>query len=518
MRRARRGSSSLILRSINRRGMIAMRPALTIGFISVTLAGRAFGADPAWQITPSIGLQQLYNSSTIGAGATPQVSLVTQVTPGLGVTADTANTQATINYNPIYNHYILGTDADRVDQNLNGSGTITPFAGNLTAPFQVYAAEEGSTGNRGFAPTTLLVPQNERVLYFTGNIAPHYHGQIRDLAIVDAFYIVNSTNTSQEGLSLPGQASLSTNSLSQNVKLNFAGGSRFGSLVPTLSFAHSISIGSGQNNSSTNDNDTLQFEYHLTSEYSLTGYVGYQKVHYDATTTSLAYNNEGPTWNVGFRATPNVSSSLSVGYGFQQGAYTPDLEMTYSLGRRTVMTASYIVTIQNQLQSALQNVQFLTHDQFGNPVDSRTGLPFAGVNQTFASQNVLFRDKPFLLSINHELIRSGVGLTLTYEQREALAGAPASDSSWGISMNYFRELTPNLQGSVDFGFTDHTTSGAVATGAENARVINADASVTYTINEQTKATLRENFFKRISNIQSSSSTTNQTVVGLTRGF
>ncbi len=518
MRRARRGSSSLILRSINRHGMTVVRPALTLGFIGATMAGKAFAADPAWQITPTIGVQELYTSNSQGSGTNPQADLVTQISPGLSLVADTPHTNATINYAPTFNHYSLGTTQDNIDQNLNGSGKIVPFGDNLTIDFVVYATEEGSTGNRGFAPTSLLVPQNDKVLYYIGNLAPHYHNQIRDIAVLDVYYKLNSANTSQEGVTVPGQTSLSNSTLQQDARMTLAGGSRFGSLIPTLSIDHIVSTGSGPNNSSTNDNDTLQFEYHLNHEYSLTGYAGYQNIQYPATSTTSAYSNAGPTWNLGFRATPNPSSTLSLGYGLQQGIYTPDLEMNYALGQRTTLVATYIVTIQNQLQSALQNVQFLTHDAFGNPIDSRTGLPFSGVNQTFASQNVLFRDKPLLLSINHELSRSGVGLTLTYEQRDTVTGIPESDTAWGASVSYSRVFSPNFQGSFDFGFTDHNTAGTETTGGGRTKILNADALLTYNINEKTIATMRENFFKTISSIQSSSTTTNEFVLGLTRGF
>jgi hypothetical protein len=192
--------------------------------------------------------------------------------------------------------------------------------------------------------------------------------------------------------------------------------------------------------------------------------------------------------------------------------------MTYIPDALTVVKASYIVTIQNQLQAVAQTLQYLTYDALGNPIDSRTGLPFNLVNQTFGSQTVLFRDKPALLTVSHQFVRSGVSFTLSYEVRESVSGIPSRDSALGGSISYFRAMTPLLSGSITIGYTDHTSTGVASTPAQRTSVENATVSLSYTIGEKTSATLSETFNKATSSLPTSDSLTNQVLVGIRRDF
>ena len=238
-------------------------------------------------------------------------------------------------------------------------------------------------------------------------MTPHLQEHLGDVATLDLIYRAEfEQHQRSRKNALPGLGISSTNSLGQSVELVIGSAESFGSLGLKLDLKHTSDTGSGMNTASTTDADSLGGTYHINRIYALNASLGYQATDYPASGTRLAYHNSGLTWSLGATFTPNDQSNVTLGYGYQQGAYNPNATVSYSLGPLTKVTASYIVTIQNQLSSTLQNQKFLAFDQFGNPIDSRTGLPFNAVNQTFGSQNILFRDKPAILAISHQFVRS----------------------------------------------------------------------------------------------------------------
>lgn len=485
-----------------------------MGLTGLAFAGTAL-AEPGLSISPSIGLQQTYTDNTAGLQKS-QPDLVTEISPGLSIVGETARAKVNFNYQPTFNHFDLGNSADRIDQNLNGDGTLTP-ADQLTIDFRAFANEAGASGNSS-NQAGVLVPSDNRVLYFIGTASPHYQGRYRDIATVDVYYSVNSTNTSVDGKPILGQQGISsTNSLGQNAELAIGSSESFGRLGLKLDFTHSANSGSGSNTESTTDVDILGVNYHLNRVYALSGSVGYQAINYPASGLTLPYHSEGLTWTVGASITPNELSSIAIGYGKQQGSYNPSVQAGYALGPRTNLTASYVVTVQNQLTATLQNLRYLKYDLFGNAIDSRTGLPFSAVNQTFGSQNVLFRDKPAMMSISHQMERSNLTLTAQYEVRSSLSGPMTSNEVWGATINYSRELTPLLQGNVSVGYTENTSSG-LGSLTDQAENISVSAALFYKLSDSATISVIENYFSSSSRLPINSSKTQQLTVGLRKSF
>ena len=488
--------------------------AVTFGGVLQCYCGDA-RAD-RWQVIPSVTFQELYTSNTQGT-ADETADVVTQVAPGISINEDGPRSNLVFSYTPTYNHYNFGTSPDRVDQSLNGTGKITPSENHLTIDYNAYANEFGGSANTNNQAGTLLVSSSDRVLYYAGTVVPHFTERFGDVATVDAYYRLKSSNTSDQSTH-PTGFSLSNDYLQNEGEVIIGSGDSFGRVSAQLDFDHSVSTGTGEVNGSTNDKDFLGVEYHFNYAYSLTGQIGYERIFYSATSTTAPFISEGMMWTVGFRIAPNPDSSLSVKYGLQEGIYVPTIQASYAVGPRTTVSLNYTVQVQNQLESALQNLQFLTYDQFGNPVDKRTGLPFNLINQTFGSQNVLFRDKPAQLTIVHQLERSAITLTLLYENRSSVTGPSSSDEALGASVGYGRQLTPLINGNMNFAYTDHSSTGLVISGGNHAQLINANASLVCTLSDTASVFVNGTFFKQISNDPALSSTTAQVIVGVRKAL
>jgi uncharacterized protein (PEP-CTERM system associated) len=502
------------------------RLALVLGLAGLSVSGLAFaqaqqpqtpdvlGGPTGIQFGPSIGINQLFTDNAVGTQP-GQPQLVTQISPGISIRGETPHLRIDFNYAPSFTHFDNGGSPDRVDQNFNTSGVATPID-NLTINFQGFATPANAAGNAS-NQQGILVPSNNRILYYVGNIAPHYQQQFGDFATLDITYGVNSANTSVEGTQVPGLGIGSTSSLGQNEVVSIGSAEAFGRLRLSADFSHTSSTGSGMNTESTTGVETVSLFYHINRTYTVSGSIGYQSIDYPANGLTPAYKSNGVTWTLGMTITPNALSTIALGYGKQQGAYNPSVQAGYALGPRTNISASYLVSVQNQLTASLQNLKYLTYDQFGNPIDSRTGLPFSGVNQSFGSQNVLFRDKPALVAISHQFTRSGVTLTGQYEVRNSLTGVSQQSQTLGATIGYSRQFTPLVQGAVNVGYTVDSSKTA-GTPESRSRSVSLSGTVFYNLSDTTTINVVEDFFRNISNDSAQNSLTQQFTVSLRKSF
>jgi uncharacterized protein (PEP-CTERM system associated) len=505
-----------------------LSPALIVGLTGLSVSGGAFGQDlppdtfqdtanpTALQLTPSIGVSELYSDNQIGTGGS-QPQFVTQITPGISVTGETARTRINLNYQPTFNHFDNGGSKDRVDQNMNTEGEITPITDALTVKFEGFANEANAGGNAS-NQQGILVPINNRILYYVGSVTPRYQQNFSDVATFEASYGINSTNTSVSGTKLAGLGINSTDSLGQNALVSIGSAESFGRFGARADFLHNTNSGSGMNTQSSSDVDTVTVSYHFNRNFFISGTIGYQSVNYpNQGLANPGYQNSGVTFTVGITITPNDLSTIALGYGRQQGAYSPTVQIGYALGPRTNISASYVVSVENQLTATLQNLKYLTYDQFGNPIDSRTGLPFSAVNQTFGSQNILFRDKPALMSISHQFTRSAITLTGQYEVRNSLSGIRTQNEVLSANVNYSRQFSPLVQGNVSLGYTQSQTRTA-GSPDNRARSLSLSGQVLYNLSDTTTVNVVENFFRTINNDSQSNSLTQQLTIGLRKSF
>lgn len=491
------------------------RGILVLALACLMVAGRA-AADNGIVFTPSIGSDLLYSNNIQGSGIGAKPDVVFQLSPGVSFIEQSATSDINFQYAPTFNHFIMGNSTDRVDHSMISTGQVTPFTDYLRIDFSSYVTETGGSANSNNFQNSILVPGDDRVLLYLGTVVPHFTAHFGDIATLDAYYRLKSANTSDQSNNSNGPHPLSGNSLNQDGNIIISSGSAFGRIGAQLNLDHSVGTGSGQNNQMSTDADFIGLDYYFDHVFSVNGSIGYQRVHYDTSSNTAPFTSEGMTWSVGATATPNVDSSLSVSYGLRQGIYVPTIKIKYALGPLTTVSASYIVTIQNQLQATIDNLQFLAYDSRGNPIDSRTGLPFVAASSIFGTRNVLFRDKPATVAVAHQFVRSGLTISATYEKRQSITGVFAEDTAIGGLIEYSRDISPQLNCIIDVGYTDHRSKGLFPSGNEHARLISADFSLRYRLSETARIFIREDFLKKLSNISDFRFRTNQLIIGVNK--
>ena len=324
-----------------------------------------------------------------------------------------------------------------------------------------------------------------------------------------------------------------SNLLQQDAQAIVGSGDSFGRLITHLNLDHTDGSGSGINTSYQNDTDTVQGEYHIDFEYSVNGSIGYQRIHYDRSATSLGYNNEGLTWDLGFKAAPSETTNLAVSYGKQEGSYNANVQLNYDLAERTVITAFYTVAVQNQLQTAFNNLPaFSLTTQFGQTRSSKPNRAFPVTLPTRpfgAAERTQFRDKKRRLTSRSrgssralplrspDTTKRRATARRRHRERRVFLGFPRRPIR--------RSCRPALQMGASISPATTTivslTSSLLNTFASlpsDTRFISADATLNFQINETITANVVYSLFRRLSNVAGEAELTNEILIGIRKSF
>ncbi len=470
---------------------------------------------------PSLSFQEVVTDNVYQTDTDRRSDAISQLIPALNITGDSPRGQLSLSYAPIISAYLAEPGQDRVDQNLVGNGSVNVLDNHLSLDFNVFANQGSGSGSFGTAGASGLVPLDDRTLNYGGTIAPHLRERFGDVATLDAYYRVSTSNTSGSDNLQPQLDDLSNNLLQQEAEVIVGSGNSFNELSSELELDHVTGSGSGPNNKFENDLDIAKFEYHLTHTYALTGFAGYQRIHYDASPGYAGYDNAGPTWSGGVKVTPNDFTTFELSYGRQSGGYNVEAHIKYDLTPRTHIAADYTVSVENQLQANLGNFQSPVGipGPIGAP-PAPIGVPAFGDSgsQLFGDQNALFRDKIASVSFVRQFTRSAVTVTAGNERRLPLSGPTETDNAWYGGVHYSRELTPSLNGDVGFDYSTHTYDGSALSQEQRDRLLDVSVSATYSINPTLSATASYSLFRRNSNLSGFSTTANELMIGIRKEF
>jgi uncharacterized protein (PEP-CTERM system associated) len=483
------------------------------------LSATASAAD--WRFTPSLSFQEVVTDNVDQSDTDKRGDALSQLIPALNVTADSPRGQLSLLYAPIFSAYVAEPGQDRVDQNLVGNGSVDFFDNHFNVDFNVFANQGSGSGSFGEVGASGLVPLSDRTLNYGGTIAPHLRERFGDVATLDAFYRVSSSNTSGSDSLQPQLDNLANNLLQQDAEVILGSGNSFNDLSAQLDLDHVDGSGSGPNNRFQNDLDVTKFEYHLTHAYALTGFVGYQRIHYDASPGYAGYDDAGPTWSAGVKATPNDFTTFELSYGRQSGSYNVEAHVRYDLTPRTHIAADYAVSVENQLQANLGSFQAPVGigSPIGAPPTPIGGSALGGnVSQLFGDQNGLFRDKIASVSFVRQFTRSTVTVTAGNDHRVPLSGPTENDDAWYGGAHYSREMTPSLTGDVGIDYSTHTYGGSALSQQQRDRLLNVSVTATYSINPTLSATASYSLFRRDSNLNGFSTTANELMIGIRKEF
>ncbi len=496
------------------------RLAGALGKPSVTAPGA-----PAFQVTPSIGVQQGWTSNVFNYPGLPvESAFFTGINPAVTVTADTQRLQLNATYDPNLILYEPSHGQNVVAQNLNAQAHSTVVQDMFYVDLSAFAAQTSLAGGYG-PPGTALPNQVGSTQDYSVSLSPYLMHQFGSVGTAQVGVMVNesamivpagSTQPFAPGLAAAALPSAQATTLGEFI--NLISGEDFGRLLSIVNASGEQSRGTGVLGNGYQYSVSYQGQYAVTHSFSLLGTIGWQSLHYSGfppvTITGLL-------WNVGAQFTPSPDASLTVRYGRTDGINGAFVSGNYAPTARTLLTINYSVTVttdQQQLQAALP---LATTDAAGNLVNAQTGSPLLQNNNFLGFNPGVYQLQSGSLTASLLLDRDTFQIAGNQLRETPLNSATAGalltgeNATFG-SLTWQHDLSPAVKTSLmaQYGVSQFALANLNVSGT----VFVASAMVSYALSPTLTTTLQyshamDNFHGQVPGF-----TTDMVIAGLQKSF
>lgn len=351
-------------------------------------------------MVPRISLYEGFSDNILQQPSDRRWDLLTFISPGVSVSADTPRLNFSLNYAPTYVRYLRTPQQDYFGQDLlaTGSATLVPdeLFVNVSAFATVAAVNGGfsgigfgtpTLGNPGFSTGAQSLSSNNRAQVISSSITPYLVHRFGDfgtgrlgLQLTQSY----SSLTAGPTLTTTGPA---IHDETGEIIGEFQSGSDWGRILDIANINAAATTGSGVLNGSRQYVVMNQLGYFLTRNLLLFTQFGAESLNYN--TTPRVEINDG-IWGLGATVTPNADSQLTLTYGHRDGFDSFQAIGKYALTARTTLTVSYLTGLGTDLQQIEQQLQLTTVNSLGNPVNEITGAPVSIINNLTGITNMLY--------------------------------------------------------------------------------------------------------------------------------
>ncbi|MES2103852.1 MAG: TIGR03016 family PEP-CTERM system-associated outer membrane protein [Pseudomonadota bacterium] len=307
------GRSGTTIRGRHKVRALSFWVATTLPPLAMSLAASSQAAE--WKISPTVNLTETYTDNVrLLPDSQKQSSFITQLSPGLDVTAVGAQARMRINYQ-MQNLYYTG-DANGVKTNhlLNADGN-TELVKDLF--FLDGKANVSQQDQSPFAATSTnnLNLSNNRVEVRTYSASPYLRHTFDRTASAEMRYTRDSVATSSTNGS-----TVQPNSTGDHVSLTVNSGAAFQKIKWGFVYDDQKTNFNNALKALTSETTGVNFGYYLSPRFSLTATTGYEKNNY------LALDGKNPAgayWSAGFDWEPTERTSLvlNAGHRFYGASY-----------------------------------------------------------------------------------------------------------------------------------------------------------------------------------------------------
>lgn len=208
-------------------------------------------------------------------------------------------------------------------------------------------------------------------------------------------------------------------------------------------------------------------EYRLTYDWALTGGLGYEQTR-DPT---LRREIEGATYSAGVRYNPSPRTNAALSYNHKDASDFLRLNVSHKFTERSTVSLGYDESLQISEAQRAQNLDFLTVDQFGNFVDSRTASAFQLNNNNFNLNDNTVRRKTGFVKYDLANDRNTYSADLRHETNVTEATG-LEQVAISIAGNWSRVISPEdrINLTLRFRTVDFGTTPARSDDTENVSV------------------------------------------------
>jgi uncharacterized protein (PEP-CTERM system associated) len=480
---------------------------------------------PGWVLTPEIGVQEIYTDNVLQTPSNHRYDIITEITPGLRVNADTPRVQLNLRYAPVVQLFARTPGQNNLSHQLNGYAQVVVVPELFYVDMRGYATQQPSFG--GFAtngPRNINSNDQSQETSFT--VAPYLLHRFGSYGVGEAGYSFSTTGQSGNtqltpgdptALSLPSNGALTSFRsgvlTTQEEHVAFTSGeilARLRSRTLLDAIQYNGDMQDGHRNLAI---ETVK--YALTRLIGVLGSGGYEDIAFNGS-PSVRINDA--VWEVGVSLAAGPDRTLTVTYGHRDGFTSPTFDLNYALTARTRVFARYSENLTTTAQDLQSYVATSGVDTLGNSIDPATQTPVVATNSFFAVNDNLVRSKTFSATLFHQRERD-TGLLSVYYQNQTLVstGQVAGYAQRGLteSLTWIHELTPVWSSRANVQYGDLTTTGAFA---GRTGVFSVDMALIHNLSETTTLTLEWQLTNRSDTLASNRLLQNIVLVGLRKTF
>ena len=469
-----------------------------------------------WIVTPRVSL---YESYTSNAGLNPDgqanSDFFTTLVPSIGVRGDTARLKLNLDYSLAAIAYAENSDLDQIRNNLNFVSTLTLvpellFLDGAASVQQVPASGQAPASSSPLAASTNL----ETVSVY--NISPYiknHFGTFADTELRYTFNQVYSTGAPTGSSSVLGSNQLS-NSTTNRITMTAVSGTEFTRLLWLVLADGADSTFGGTNPDTSNLLIQASGEYRVNREIGLLGSVGFEQI--SDPTFFPDPEPDGPIGSIGVKYTPSARTSLILNLNHRYDANFVTGSASHLIGPQTQIRTAYTEQVFTSSQSQFSNnLSFLTTDEFGNFIDSRTEQLFSLSNNRFGLENNAFRQRSFDIGFHAVRGRNTFDAGAFWQDRNVFL-TDELDTAFGGALSWSRALTPKVNLNVTARYANEQFE--VGLSDNNQQLIGLGGSLAYQLNDTLDGILTVNFTRQLADAPTNQFSEMVVSVGLQKQF
>ncbi len=505
-------------------------PSPTFRYQSNTPPGMGVVPTPGFLVVPRLGLYEEFNDNIFQSETDRRWDLLTIISPGVSVTADTPRLNLNLNYSPSYVRYIRTPQEDHFGQNLlaTGSAILVPdelfvnaraFAtvGAVNGGFSGIGFGAPTVGNAGFSPGGLSLSKNNRTQVVSSGITPYLVHRFADFGSARVgINLTQSYSSNSSGRLLNSPNGPSINQQTGEFIAQFQSGSDWGRVLDIATIDAKQSTGTGAFSGSRQDTINNQLGYFINRNFLAFVEFGAESLYFN--TVPRTNINDG-TWAVGATVTPNADSQLTLSYGHKNGFNSFQALGRYAVTSRTNLTVSYLTGLSTDLQQIEQQLALTSVNPLGNPVNTLTGAPTSILSNLSPLNGTLYQNHTLTVTATTLLDRNTISLSLQRQNRVAVAGTVTgpgiNNTSTSGTALWTHEVSErsSFTGSASYGV--QTLQSGIN---QNENFFSAAALYRYKFTDTLTGTASYMFYDRHSNVAGLSFYEDIALVGITKEF
>lgn len=465
--------------------------------ISLTLAFTALGvteARPAtWRLTPTLEGSTEYTDNVRGVTSGAEPDLILTARPGVDLRATGARLQLNFNGSLAYEEFVDTKKTGGWSGNMLGAAQAELYE-------DIFFVDTSTSLRRRAISTPGATAFSDRDL--GTNQSDVFNIRVSPLVRLRMGQWVESETRASAALTVfdalgenddPAAGNTASDSTVYSLTQDFSSGRKFQRIGWNLSASETrTKRDSGGATASAGDTFTRRnvealVSYAYDRWFTPDVTVGYD----DNDDNSLTGGDDfgGNYWLVGFTSQPGPRTTLTLRAGRRFDGPTYDGNFTYRLSSALQVQAVYSDSVRTQQEQLADPFEFIGTDEFGNLIDTRTGLPVdpdnAGFDLTFGDS--VFRTRTFSLGLSGTRLRNTYSLNVSISRRDTSGTTPRESMTSRLTASYSRELSPRLSLALTGSVSD-TEDDAAA----DSRSLRLSSSLNYALSESldTSLTLR----------------------------